>query len=99
MPAAGFAGPVSELNRTTGSYPGSVRTRFSERKPQSHAYAPLTSVLHYNPGQGDLVGGNFWDLSSSAAVRSISTVRWWLPRQFRGLAAIPAAAQIRSASS
>ena len=34
----------------------SVRTRFSNRKPQSHAYAPLSPVLHYNPGQGDLVG-------------------------------------------
>src|SRR5258708_13557985 len=60
MPETGFTGPVSELNRTTGSYPGSVRTRFSERKPQTHAYAPLSPVLHYNPGQGDLVGGNFW---------------------------------------
>jgi len=39
MPEIGFTGPVSELNRTTGSYPGSVRTRFSNRKPQSHAYA------------------------------------------------------------
>ena len=27
MPKTGFTGPVSELNRTTGSYPGSVRTR------------------------------------------------------------------------
>jgi cytochrome c peroxidase len=61
MPEVGFTGPVSELNRTTGSYPGSVRTRFSQRKPQTHAYAPLSPVLHYNPGQGDLVGGNFWD--------------------------------------
>ncbi len=43
MPEAGFTGPVSELNRTTGSYPGSVRTRFSNRKPQSHAYAPLST--------------------------------------------------------
>src|ERR1700704_251781 len=41
MPEMGFTGPVSELNRTTGSYPGSVRTRFSERKPQTHSYAPL----------------------------------------------------------
>src|SRR6266480_2795151 len=65
MPEAGFTGPVSELNRTTGSYPGSVRTRFSERKPQSHAYAPLSPVLHYNPGQGDLVGGNFWDMRAT----------------------------------
>jgi cytochrome c peroxidase len=65
MPETGFGGPVSELNRTTGSYPGSVRTRFSERKPQSHAYAPLAPVLHYNPGQGDLVGGNFWDMRAT----------------------------------
>jgi hypothetical protein len=54
MPETGFTGPVSELNRTTGSYPGSVRTRFSNRKPQTHTYAPLSPVLHYNPGQGDL---------------------------------------------
>jgi cytochrome c peroxidase len=65
MSETGFTGPVSELNRTTGSYPGSVRTRFSERKPQSHAYAPLAPVLHYNPGQGDLVGGNFWDMRAT----------------------------------
>src|SRR6266436_5263739 len=65
MPETGFTGPVSELNRTTGSYPGSVRTRYSERKPQSHAYAPLSPVLHYNPGQGDLVGGNFWDMRAT----------------------------------
>jgi cytochrome c peroxidase len=64
-PETGFTGPVSELNRTTGSYPGSVRTRFSSRKPQSHAYAPLSPVLHYNPGQGDLVGGNFWDMRAT----------------------------------
>jgi hypothetical protein len=50
MPETGFTGPVSELNRTTGAYPGSVRTRFSNRKPQTHAYAPLSPVLHYNPG-------------------------------------------------
>ena len=65
MPETGFTGPVSELNRTTGSYPGSVRTRFSNRKPQSHAYAPLSPVLHYNPGQDDLVGGNFWDMRAT----------------------------------
>src|SRR6478672_5412034 len=65
MPETGFTGPVSELNRTTGAYPGSVRTRFSNRKPQSHAYAPLSPVLHYNPGRGDLVGGNFWDMRAT----------------------------------
>jgi cytochrome c peroxidase len=65
MPETGFTGPVSELNRTTGAYPGSVRTRFSDRKPQSHAYAPLSPVLHYNPARGDLVGGNFWDMRAT----------------------------------
>src|ERR1700731_1430229 len=65
MPETGFIGPVSELNRTTAAYPGSVRTRFSNRKPQSHAYAPLSPVLHYNRGQGDLVGGNFWDMRAT----------------------------------
>src|SRR5437588_9976478 len=58
MAETGFTGPVSALNRTTGSYPGSVRTRFSNRIPQSHAYAPLSRVLHYNPGRRDPVGGN-----------------------------------------
>src|SRR6202162_5745257 len=62
MPETGFTGPISELNRTTGAYPGSVRTRYSQRKPQTHAYAPLSPVLHYNPGQGDLVGATFWDM-------------------------------------
>src|SRR5271167_4414711 len=65
MPETGFTGPVSELNRTTAAYPGSVRSRFSNRKQQSHAYAPLAPVLHYNPGQGDLVGGNFWDMRAT----------------------------------
>jgi cytochrome c peroxidase len=65
MPETGFTGPVSELNRTTGAYPGPLRTRFSDRKPQTHAYAPLSPVLHYNRGQGDLVGGNFWDMRAT----------------------------------
>ena len=65
MPETGFTGPIAELNRTTGSYPGSVRTRFSERKPQTHAYTPLSPVLHYNEEQGDLVGGNFWDMRAT----------------------------------
>src|ERR1700739_4836158 len=65
MPETGFTGPISELNRTSGSYPGSVRTRFSDRKPQTHTYAPLAPVLHYNEGRGDLVGGNFWDMRAT----------------------------------
>jgi cytochrome c peroxidase len=30
MPETGFTGPIAEFNRTTGTYPGSVPTRFSE---------------------------------------------------------------------
>jgi cytochrome c peroxidase len=60
MPEAGFSGPVSALNQTTVSYPGSVRTRFNGRSPQTHAYASFSPVLHYNAPQGDLVGGAFW---------------------------------------
>jgi cytochrome c peroxidase len=65
MPEAGFSGPVSALNRNTGSYPGSVRSRFSNRAPQTHSYAPLAPVLHYNAARGDLVGGNFWDMRAT----------------------------------
>ncbi len=65
MPEAGFTGPVSALNRTTVAYPGSVRNRFSSRKPQSHTYASFSPVLHYNPQQGDFVGGQFWDMRAT----------------------------------
>ena len=53
MPETGFTGPVSELNRTTGSYPGSVRTRFSNRKPQiARLRAALArSALQSRPGR------------------------------------------------
>jgi cytochrome c peroxidase len=65
MPEAGFAGPVSELNRTTAAYPGSLRTRFNGRIPQTHGYASFSPVLHYNALQGDLVGGAFWDMRAT----------------------------------
>ena len=65
MPEAGFAGPVSELNRTTAAYPGSLRTRFNGRVPQTHGYASFSPVLHYNAPQGDLVGGAFWDMRAT----------------------------------
>src|ERR1700688_3916338 len=64
-PETGFTGPIPSLNRTTVSYPGSVRTRFSQRKPQSYMYATFAPVLHYNELQGDFVGGNFWDMRAS----------------------------------
>ncbi len=65
MPETGFTGPISELNRTFAAYPGSVRTRFSNLKPQTHTYAAYSPVLHYNAAQGDLIGGNFWDMRAT----------------------------------
>jgi cytochrome c peroxidase len=65
MPETGFTGPVSALNQTTVAYPGSVRTRFGGRNPQSHTYASFSPVLHYNPEQGDFVGGQFWDMRAT----------------------------------
>jgi len=37
---------VSALNQTTVSYPGSIRTRFGDRNPQTHTYASFAPVLH-----------------------------------------------------
>jgi cytochrome c peroxidase len=65
MPETGFTGPIQSLNLSTVSYPGSVRTRLSQRKPQSYMYATFAPVLHYNALQGDFVGGNFWDMRAS----------------------------------
>ena len=65
MPETGFTGPIESLNKTTVSYPGSERDRFSNRKPQSYMYAPFAPVLHYNTLRGDFVGGNFWDMRAS----------------------------------
>jgi len=64
-PETGFTGPIQSLNLSTVSYPGSVRKRFSQRKPQSYMYATFAPVLHYNDLQGDFVGGNFWDMRAS----------------------------------
>jgi cytochrome c peroxidase len=65
MPEVGFTGRSSVLNLTTVAYPGSVRTRFSDRKPMSYTYATLAPVLHYNATQQDFYGGNFWDMRAT----------------------------------
>jgi cytochrome c peroxidase len=65
MPETDFTGPISILNQTTVSYPGSVRHRFGHRKPQSYTYASFYPVLQYNQTQQDFYGGNFWDLRAT----------------------------------
>ena len=65
MPSTDFTGPISILNQTTVSYPGSVRNRFGHRKPQSYTYATFYPALQYNKSQQDFYGGNFWDLRAT----------------------------------
>jgi len=65
MPETGFTGPVSALNQTTVSYPGSIRSRLGDRNPQTHTDSSYAPVLHYSALQGDLVGGSFWDMRAT----------------------------------
>jgi cytochrome c peroxidase len=65
MPYAGFSGPISSVNATTGAYPGSVHFRFGKRKPQSYTYSPYYPPLDFNTTQQDFYGGNFWDLRAT----------------------------------
>ena len=65
MPETGYTGPSQTLNMTTVSYPGSVTTRFSGRKPMSYTYATFAPVLHYDATQQDFYGGNFWDMRAT----------------------------------
>jgi cytochrome c peroxidase len=65
MPETGFTGPISSVNLTTVSYPGSVRARHGGRKPQSYGYATFAPVLHYDQLKKDFVGGNFWDMRAT----------------------------------
>jgi cytochrome c peroxidase len=61
-PAVGWTGPLEHLNRTGGVYEGSVAGRFSNRRPNSAAYATPAPVFHLaDAATGDFVGGNFWD--------------------------------------
>jgi len=65
MPETGWTGPAAALNARTAAYPGSVRTRFQQRKPQSYGYATLAPSLYYDRNKQDLVGGNFWDMRAT----------------------------------
>ncbi len=65
MPQTGFQGAIEIINKTTVNQPGSVRTRFSARKPPSAAYAAFSPPLYYRASSQDFVGGNFWDLRAT----------------------------------
>ena len=60
--AVGWTGPFEHINRTGGVYEGSVAGLYSNRKPNSAAYATQAPVFHLADAEaGDFVGGNFWD--------------------------------------
>jgi cytochrome c peroxidase len=71
MPQTGFQGAIESLNKREVAQPGSVRTRFSLRKPPSAGYAAFAPPLFYadKPGEAKcshcFIGGNFWDLRAT----------------------------------
>lgn len=68
IPEAGFQGDIEIINRTIVNQPGSVRTRFSLRKPPSAAYAAFSPPLLYptKPGEPNAA------TASSAAISGTS---------------------------
>jgi cytochrome c peroxidase len=60
-PEAGFTGADSEINEHTAVYPGSIPTRFGNRKPPTAAYAGDSPNFHYDEEEGLWIGGMFWD--------------------------------------
>jgi cytochrome c peroxidase len=65
MPETGYQGGIEIVNETGVDEPGSVRTRFSLRKPPTAAYAAFSPPLYYRASTDDFVGGNFWDLRAT----------------------------------
>jgi cytochrome c peroxidase len=58
---SGWTGPVPVINLDGAVYPGSIRTRFGNRKPPTVAYAGDSPMLNYDELAGAWVGGMFWD--------------------------------------
>lgn len=67
-PEVGFTGPDSEVNATTVVYPGSIHTRFGNRKPPTAAYAGFSPVLYYDETDEVWEGGMFWDGRASGDI-------------------------------
>lgn len=66
-PKFGFTAPLSIINATGGVMPGSIPTRFGNRRPPSAAYAAFSPILHFDDEDGAWVGGNFWDGRATGA--------------------------------
>ena len=57
----GYTGPKSEINLHGAVYPGSIETRFGDRKPPTSAYGGESPILYYDAEDEVWVGGMFWD--------------------------------------
>ncbi|MCC7177553.1 MAG: cytochrome C [Acidobacteria bacterium] len=61
-PEVGWTGPVEHINMAGGVYEGSIAGQFSDRRPNSAAYATPAPTFHLaDAAEGLFVGGNFWD--------------------------------------
>jgi cytochrome c peroxidase len=60
-PEVGFVGPDSSINASSAVYPGTVQTRFGNRKPPTAAYGGSSPVLYYDTEEELWIGGMFWD--------------------------------------
>jgi cytochrome c peroxidase len=59
-PETGFTGPDSDINAGPAIYPGSIHTKFGNRKPPTAAYGGESPVL-FDEDTCFFVGGMFWD--------------------------------------
>jgi cytochrome c peroxidase len=57
----GYTGPKGKINEHGAVYPGSIPTRFGDRKPPTAAYGGESPLLYYNEADEVWVGGMFWD--------------------------------------
>lgn len=57
----GYTGPNGKINAHGAVYPGSIKTRFGDRKPPTAAYGGESPILYYNEDDEVWVGGMFWD--------------------------------------
>ena len=62
-PETGFTGPDSDINAGPAIYPGSIHTKFGNRKPPTAAYGGASPVLFEDNLEDTcfFVGGMFWD--------------------------------------
>jgi cytochrome c peroxidase len=60
-PNVGFTGAIPGINKAGSVYPGSIKTRFGNRKPPTAAYGGDSPVLYYDSDEQLWIGGMFWD--------------------------------------